>query len=146
MSSPGVPSRRSRAAALSLLCGCRGEGSRCKPESCAQHEKPAGVWAVWAAAAANRAAAACTTAAAAAHAAMEEEKWLPRMTRSFMDLDSSTHSIDTKQFAEAMQKVRRGTDVGCTACSKRWLLLCCCGSHAAAVICAPPRPPGAAHL
>ena len=37
----------------------------------------------------------------------EEDKWLPRMTQSFMALDSSTHAIDTKQFAAAMQEARR---------------------------------------
>lgn len=39
-------------------------------------------------------------------AEQQEEKWLPRMTRSFISLDSSTHAIDTAQFAEAMEKVR----------------------------------------
>jgi hypothetical protein len=35
----------------------------------------------------------------------EEDKWLPRMTRAFMELDSSTHAIDTAQFAAAMEQV-----------------------------------------
>lgn len=35
-----------------------------------------------------------------------EEKWLPRMTQSFVSLDSSTHAIDTAQFAKAMEQAR----------------------------------------
>ncbi|PSC72987.1 glycolipid transfer [Micractinium conductrix] len=35
----------------------------------------------------------------------DEENWLPRMTRAFLALDSSTHAIDTAAFADAMEKV-----------------------------------------
>lgn len=44
----------------------------------------------------------------------EEDKWLPRMTRAFMELDSSTHAIDTAQFAAAMEQVRRRRCVNMT--------------------------------
>ncbi len=39
-------------------------------------------------------------------AAQEEENWLPRLTKAFVALDSSTHAIDTAAFAAAMEKVR----------------------------------------
>lgn len=35
-----------------------------------------------------------------------EENWLPRMTKAFIALDSSSHAIDTAAFAAAMEKVR----------------------------------------
>lgn len=41
-------------------------------------------------------------AAAAAHG---EDNWLPRMTRGFLQLDSTTQAIDTAAFAAAMQQV-----------------------------------------
>lgn len=34
-----------------------------------------------------------------------EENWLPRMTKAFIALDSSSHAIDTAAFAAAMEKV-----------------------------------------
>lgn len=78
----------------------------------------------------------------------EEDKWLPRMTRAFMELDSSTHAIDTAQFAAAMEQVRAGGRVCCwvlAACVARpssmpsaQLRRCpaCCAAHADS----PPAP------
>ena len=64
--------------------------------------------------------------------AEQEDKWLARMTRAFMELDSSTHAINTKQFAEAMQQV--GGRAG--RCRRA------CGGWPACPGWAPPALPG----
>lgn len=86
--------------------------------------------------------------AAAADAGHGEEKWLPRMTHSFVALDSSTHAIDTAAFAKAMEQARfRGRGgirqrlppaaaVAACRCACRWLLLTAalCTRHAQQVL------------